>query len=378
MHIYLPPKFQILFRPCRYKIFKGGRGGGKSESIARALVVISSMEKTRVLCTRELQNSIKDSSYKLLIDIIGQYELPGFTYTQDIIRHEKGSEIIFKGISGNINAIKSMHDIDICWVEEAHFMSKASIDILLPSIRAKDSEIWFSYNPENDNDPISLRFSHEDKDTRIIDVNYNDNPFFPDVLNKERLACKQYRPDDYDHIWLGQPKTYSNLNVIKYFNHENIKNIKYMPDLPLHLSCDFNVDPMCWVIAHKTKDKVFFLDEIVVENTTTRDCIEEFIRRYKDHKGKIIINGDSSGDNRSTVSEFSNYAIIRNALDKHFGKNNVEFNLKAGNPKIKNRILAFNNKVLSETGVRCIFISNKCKWLLYNTKNLRYKKVRVK
>ena len=94
----------------------------------------------------------------------------------------------------------------------------------------------------------------------------------------------------------------------------NVKDITYQPEMDLHISCDFNVDPMCWVLAHKTEDKVFYFDEIVLENTTTAKACEEFCNRYPNHKGQIIINGDASGDNRSCTSEYTNYVIIKKKI----------------------------------------------------------------
>ena len=123
---------------------------------------------------------------------------------------------------------------------------------------------------------------------------------------------------------LGEFGDYSSGLVVKGFDVANKLKLKYNDKLPLYLTCDFNVDPMCWAIAHKDNDNVYFLDEIVIEKTTTQQCIEEFLRRYPKHKSDIIVNGDASGDNRSTQSEYTNYAIIKNAL-KEYGYENVNF-----------------------------------------------------
>lgn len=138
----------------------------------------------------------------------------------------------------------------------------------------------------------------------------------------------------------------------------------------MHITCDFNVDPMSWILAHKTKDKVFFFDEIVMENTTTEKACEEFVNRYPNHKGKIIINGDASGDNRSCTSEFTNYVIMKNTLAR-FGYE-TDVRIRAFNPPIKNRIAAFNAKIRSARGKVCVYVDKKCEKLLYNIYNLRY------
>ena len=127
------------------------------------------------------------------------------------------------------------------------------------------------------------------------------------------------------------------------------------------------------LIAIKDNEDVYFFDEIVLENTSTQQCIEEFIRRYPNHKSEIIINGDASGDNRSTQSEYTNYAIIKNALKTH-GYENVKFKLRNYNPPILNRISAFNARVKNSNGERHLFVDpTRCKWILYNIYNLSFK-----
>ena len=171
---------------------------------------------------------------------------------------------------------------------------------------------------------------------------------------------------------LGEFGDYSSGLVVKNFTKDNLKSLQYNPILPLHITCDFNVDPMCWCLAHKDKENVYFFDELVIEKTTTKECSEEFIRRYPAHKAEIIINGDASGDNRSTQSEYTNYAIIRNIL-KNYGYDNLKFRLRNYNPPILNRIAAFNARVKNTKNEPHLFIDPKCKWLLYNIYNLSYK-----
>ena len=114
---------------------------------------------------------------------------------------------------------------------------------------------------------------------------------------------------------MGKAGDYSTNLVVKDFTDENVREIQYQKDLDVHISCDFNVDPMAWVLAHKTEDKVFYFDELVLENTTTSKTCDEFYARYPEHRGKIIINGDASGDNRSCTSEYTNYVIIKKKLE---------------------------------------------------------------
>ncbi len=203
---------------------------------------------------------------------------------------------------------------------------------------------------------------------RLICAPTTQNIYLPEGFCEE--LKKLYDKSYYETFVLGKTGNYNENLVVKDFTNENVRDIKYQPDLDVHISCDFNVDPMAWVLAHKTENKVFYFDELVIENTTTSKTCDEFYNRYPNHKGKIIINGDASGDNRSCMSEYTNYVIIKKKLES-FGYN-VEIRIKAFNPPIKNRIAAFNAKVKNAKGEICLFISPKCEKLLYNMYNLRY------
>lgn len=213
------PKFKPLFQPARYKVFHGGRGGGKSWEIARALVVMTASKKLRVLCTREVQNTIKDSVHRLLTDQIHALGLSSwFTITEKSIRSRSGSEFIFKGLRYDIQGIKSTEGVDICWVEEAQTVSASSWEVLIPTIRKEDedgqSEIWVSFNPGEDSDPTYQRFVVNPPDSAVVvQVNYPDNPWFPNVLRQEMEYLKRVDYDAYEHIWLGKPRTISDAVV---------------------------------------------------------------------------------------------------------------------------------------------------------------------
>jgi len=202
-----PEKLQFLFKPYRYKVARGGRGSAKSWSFARALLILGLQNKLRILCTREVQLSIKHSVHKLLKDQIELLGLTGYydTYEADI-RGKNGTEFAFTGLSQlTVDTIKSFEGYDICWVEEGQVISKRSWDILIPTIRKAKSEIWISYNPELETDETHQRFTTRTPDGCInVEVNWRDNPWFTDVLEKERLYCQEYNPDDYDNIWEGK------------------------------------------------------------------------------------------------------------------------------------------------------------------------------
>lgn len=219
LRVELPPAFQDLFRPSRYKVYWGGRGAAKSWSFARALVALTSTKRLRVLCGREFQTSIKDSVHAVLKSQISELGLERhFRVTREGIASSVGSEFIFSGLHNNQDQIKSTEGVDIFWGEEAHSFSNDTFNYLIPTIRkdapggpfGQGAELWFSYNQHDDNDPIHERFvstsgAERFRRTRersiVRPVTWRDNPYFPDVLNEERMAWRESDPDAYDWIW---------------------------------------------------------------------------------------------------------------------------------------------------------------------------------
>ena len=205
----LPEKLRCLEQPSRYKVLHGGRGSSKSWGIARRLIVLALQSKIRILCAREFQNSIKDSSKAVIED---QIEMLGFSsyfeFTKDEIRCLwTGTVFLFTGLARNINSVKSKENINICWCEEANTLSQDSIDVLEPTIRAKDSEIWFSFNPSYDTDAVDIMFLQAKvipPRTIICEINYYDNPFFPEVLREKMEHDKATNYNKYLHVWEGK------------------------------------------------------------------------------------------------------------------------------------------------------------------------------
>ncbi|CAI3957918.1 Phage terminase large subunit (XtmB) (PDB:4IDH) [Commensalibacter communis] len=208
VEVQIAKAYQDLFIPARYKMFYGGRGGAKSWGFATALIIMAARKKLRVLCAREFQKSLKDSVHQLLCDSIDRCGLTYFFKPQNTeIIGRNGSEFTFIGLARNIASMKSAEGFDIVWVEEAQTISQRSIDFLRPTIRKSNSELWFGWNPDDENDPIqllknSLEIDQEQKSI-IKKVTWRDNPWFPEVLNKERLHCLRTNPAQYNHIWEG-------------------------------------------------------------------------------------------------------------------------------------------------------------------------------
>lgn len=215
--IKIPEKLAFLFKPARYKVAWGGRGGSKSWSYALALLFLAINGRERILCTREYQNSIQESVHRLLCD---QIERLGwshlFTITQQSIRAVNGSEFIFAGIKTDPAKIKSTEGVTRCWVEEAEKVSAESWEKLIPTIRAPGSEIWVSFNPDLSTDPTYQRFVvNPPPDAKIVQMNWRDNPWFPDILRKEKDYLASVDSDAYEHVWNGACREHSEAQILK-------------------------------------------------------------------------------------------------------------------------------------------------------------------
>ena len=240
-----PKKLDFLFNQHRYKVAYGGRGSGKSWGFARALIILGAKSPIRILCAREVQKSIKQSVHQLLSDQIQALGLGAFYEVLEAeIRGKNGTQISFAGLATNtVESIKSFEGVDIVWVEEAQTVSKRSWDILIPTIRKDSSEIWVSFNPDIDSDNTYQRFVVEPpQNAFVVKVNYSDNPWFPSVLEDERLHCKLTNPD-YSNIWEGDCKAavdgaiYAN-EIREAQENGRITSVPYDPMLKVHVVMD--------------------------------------------------------------------------------------------------------------------------------------------
>lgn len=256
----VPDKFTSLYEPSRYKVFYGGRGGAKSWSIARALIKLAAEKPLRILCTREFQSSIGDSVYRLICDQIISAGLSAFfEITKANITSSCGSLFIFKGLRRSIQEIKSMEGIDICWVEEAQTISNTSWEILIPTIRKEGSQIWISFNPEEETDPTYQRFVVAPPPSAIVEkVGWEDNPHLPATLEAERLYMLDVDPEAYEHVWGGHCRTISDAVIFR--NRFEIGDFdEPPPGTRLYYGADwgFSQDPTalvrCWIDGEDLK-----------------------------------------------------------------------------------------------------------------------------
>lgn len=366
-------------------IYQGGYGSGKTwcGSLLGILLAKKYAGSRGLVGAKEYELVRKTTlvSYLEHLEALGYKKGEHYTYNKvdKIIKFKNGSEILFS----QLDDPEKFKSLNLHWaeIEEASQVGYSTIKQLLGRLRnTYRGKNWknFRYrlfghtNPQPDKGWIYERFVENKQDNyRLIIAPTTNNIYLPKHYIE---SMKDAFDEEYYRInVLGEFGNYNSGLVVKGFTDENIKNLKYNENLPLHLTCDFNVDPMMWLVAHKDKENVYFFDEIVIENATTEMCFKEFMRRYPNKNQEIIINGDASGDNRSTQSEFTNYAIMRKLL-KDNGYTNFRFELRPYNPPILNRIAAFNARVRSADGkVRLFVDKRKCKYFIQNIYNLKYK-----
>lgn len=249
MNIDFPQKLRCLFKPKRLKVLHGGRGSGKSWAVARALLVIGAQKPLRILCAREVQRSIKDSVHRLLSDQIQAMGLGAFYEVLETeIRGKNGTLFLFAGLAQHtVESIKSFEGVDIVWPEEAQVVTKRSWDVLTPTIRKEGSEIWITLNPDMETDETYKRFvlgrPEESDDAFVIQMNWRDNPWFPSVLEKERLDTLARDPENYQNIWEGQPKRVAEgaiyrHEVVRMIEEKRVRPVPYDPLLKVHTVWD--------------------------------------------------------------------------------------------------------------------------------------------
>lgn len=217
MVIDLPIAYQFLNTPARYKVVIGGRGKAATRSIATWLILKAAAGHERVLCTREIQRSIKNSVHRVLSDTIDRLGLGGFSVGNDSITHRvTGSEFIFLGLRSNREEIKGLEGITKAWVSEARATSQDSLDYLLPTIREEGSELIFDINPDQEDDPVYRMFIVEGRPDAIVKrLTYKDNPFFPEVLRREMEWTREHDQEKYQWIWEGNTRRVSEARVFK-------------------------------------------------------------------------------------------------------------------------------------------------------------------
>lgn len=295
-----PAKLEFLFKPARYKVAHGGRGSGKSWGFARALLLQGAAAPLRILCTREVQKSIKDSVHKLLSDQIQALGLGWFyTVLENEIRGKNGTEFTFAGLASHtIESIKSYEGVDRVWIEEGQVVRKRSWDVLIPTIRKPGSEIWLTYNPELETDETHQRFSvTPPADSVVVEVNYSDNPWFPAELEAERKHSQITNPKDYAWIWEGKCKPavagaiYYD-EVAKAEEEKRICRVPYDPLLKVHVVFDLGWnDAMAISLVQKHSSEIRVI-EYIEDSHKTLDYYSGLLKAKNLNWGTVYLPHD--------------------------------------------------------------------------------------
>jgi len=223
LKVELPPKLIPVLAPplgtYRYRVLRGGRGSGKSFSVAKMSAIWGAIQPIRILCTREFQNSIKQSFYAEVANAIKSdpWLESAYEVGKDFIRHRtNGTEYLFAGLRHNIDSIKSMAQINLAICEESETIPHASWHDLIPTIRAPKSEIWIIYNPKSRDSWVAQTFDSIKLPprTKIVTINHSDNPWFSKELEEQRLHDREVMdPALYAHIWEGEFYEHSDAQV---------------------------------------------------------------------------------------------------------------------------------------------------------------------
>lgn len=372
MKIKVPNKFKSLYQHDKsdklFYVFHGGRGGGKSWAIADFLLIIGATSKHRILCCREIQKSIKQSVHKLLSDRITALNLGGFyEILETEIRGKNGTEFSFTGLLNHtVDSVKSFEGATITWVEEAQTISKHSLDILIPTVvRTNRPMIIMSLNPRLPTDAVYADYINQERDdTIVIQVNYTDNPYCPkDIISlAEQLQASDY--DEYEHIFLGKPKTIVDGAVYKKefekIKRENrICSVPHEDNLPVYTSWDLGIldSTAIWFFQIYGKE-IRVIDYYEANGEALSHyahILDDKRQRYGYHYGKhfaphdIKVRDLSSGVSRlETMAKLGYYMTVGARLG-------VEDRIEASRQMLKN----------------CYFDKTKCEFGLYALQNYR-------
>ena len=306
--IQFPEKLAGLFQPRRYKVLYGGRGGAKSWGVARALLLQAGDRPLRILCAREVQKSMRDSVHRLLKDQIAALGLSAFyTVTDTEIRGRNGSLFVFAGLqSHTVDSIKSFEGVDIVWVEEAHGVSKKSWDTLIPTIRKPGSEIWLTLNPDMDTDETYVRFVQSPgEDTWLCEINWRDNPWFPDVLEAERQKAKAADPESYDHIWEGKPRRVAAGAIYRHeieamYADGRVCDVPYDSILPVHTAWDLGWNDAMTIIMVQASPVGLRIIDYIEDSNRTYDWYVRELEKKPYRWGNDYLPHDGAAANPQT------------------------------------------------------------------------------
>ena len=322
-----PEVFLPLLQPARYKGAHGGRGSGKSHNFAEMMVEQHLIEKIDTVCIREVQRSLNQSVKKLIESKIEKMGVQKhFKCLTTHIESAYGGIILFQGMQNHTaDSIKSLEGYKIAWIEEAHSLSQRSLDLLRPTIRVEGSEIWASWNPEFATDPIDkfLRGENAPKDAIVVEANFKDNPWFPEVLRREMEYDRARDPDKYAHVWLGG---YVQNSEARVFKNWVVEEFEAPSGTTFRQGADwgFSVDPSVLVRCYLDGRRLYVDHEAYMVGCEI-DQLPDLFDRVPDAR-KWFITADSSRP--ETVSYMRNHGFPKmNAAVKGAGsiEDGIEF-----------------------------------------------------
>lgn len=270
----------------RYYVAYGGRDSAKSWTFARALILLALYDPLRVLCCREIQRTIADSVHRVLADQIALLNAGDYYVVQDAtITGRNSAEFLFAGLRGiDAAKIKSFEGCDLAWAEEAHAIVKKSWEVLIPTIRAPESEIWATFNPDLDTDDTYQRFVvHPPADAWVQRVNWQDNPWFSEVLDSHRREMERTDPVEYRHVYGGVPRTvvagaiYAN-EVTAMIEARRFRPVPYDPQLPVHT---------IWDLGWNDAMSIVLVQKPVASALNVIGYIEDSFRTYADYVAQM-------------------------------------------------------------------------------------------
>ena len=276
--------FVPFLAPARFKGSWGGRGSGKSYFWA-GQAIEALLDGRNVLCIREVQNSIADSVKRLIEARIEEFGLSAyFEITEKEIRCPRaGSVAIFRGMQNHTAAsIKSLEGFDVAWWEEAQTASQVSLDLLIPTIRSDGSELWFSWNPNDESDPVDQFLRIDPPEGAVVCcVNWSDNPWFPASLRADMERDRARQPDKYLHVWEGRYKALSEARV---FRHWRVEELAVPPNVVWHYGADFGFanDPSAGLRCCLMGDRLLYVDHEVYEVGVPTEALPPFLSKIPD------------------------------------------------------------------------------------------------
>jgi hypothetical protein len=414
----LPGQRQMIDMPRRdvdmdICLYQGGFGSGKTKGgVELGLMLAEKYQGVRGLVAGMTWPLIRDATlaeYFEIFDDRDWYEGRDYIWQSSkkklLFPKWGNSEILFRGLD-KPGKLKSLN---LGWVhfEEMSESDEASFTMLMSRLRHKKmprKRLFGTSNPPPNKGWMHEYFGpphlsegklrgagllEETVDAQQVRINYR-KIIAPTTQNVHLDAAymlnmrTKFDPEYYRMNVLGEDGDYNSGRVCKGWSSSNVQDIQYIPERRIYLSCDFNVDPMAWEIAHvlvvNGVREYHFFDEIVVENTCIDDCVDIFAERYGNHKAGIIITGDASGNNRiarridvaSNVAQTTYYKLLENAMRRN-GITNFERDIRSCNPLVESRIAAWNAMICNADGVRRVKVDPKCKWLIHCCENLMYK-----